>query len=42
MYKKKQREELPMPFIIEKEQDPLYRDGLEDELEKGQKREKSW
>ena len=33
MYKKKQQEELAMPFIIEKERDPLYKDGLQ----KGQK-----
>ena len=35
MCKKKQQEELPMPFIIER--DPLYRDGLEKGLERGRK-----
>ncbi len=34
-YKEKQAEELAMPFIIEKERDPLYKDGLEAGLEKG-------
>ncbi len=37
MYNKKQQEELPMPFIIEKEQDPLYRDGLEKGFGKGRR-----
>jgi predicted transposase/invertase (TIGR01784 family) len=36
IYKKKQQEELGMPFIIEKERDPLYKDGLR----KGQKEQK--
>ncbi len=30
-----QKEELAMPFIIEKERDPLYKDGLEAGIEKG-------
>ena len=34
-YKQKQQEELVMPFIIEKERDPLYRDGLEKGIEAG-------
>ena len=29
-YKQKQKEELAMPFIIEKERDPLYKDGLKE------------
>jgi predicted transposase/invertase (TIGR01784 family) len=40
MYKKKQQEELSMPFIIEKERDPLYKDGLQKGLEEGQKDQK--
>ena len=28
-YKAKKQEELAMPFIIEKERDPLYKDGLQ-------------
>ena len=44
IYKKKQEEELAMPFIIEKERDPLYKDGLqkgvEEGIEKGQKEQK--
>ncbi len=34
-YKQKQKEELAMPFIIEKERDPLYKDGLEAGIERG-------
>ncbi len=34
-YKQKQKEELAMPFIIEKERDPLYKDGLQQGIEKG-------
>ena len=34
-YKQKQKEELAMPFIIEKERDPLYKDGLEEGLHRG-------
>ena len=34
-YKEKQAKELAMPFIIEKERDPLYKDGLEAGIEKG-------
>jgi len=34
-YKAKKQEELAMPFIIEKERDPLYKDGLQKGLEKG-------
>jgi len=29
-----------MPFIIEKERDPLYRNGLEKGLERGRKEQK--
>ncbi len=36
--KQKQAEELAMPFIIEKERDPLYKDGLEVGIEKGLKK----
>ncbi len=35
IYKQKQNEELAMPFIIEKERDPLYLDGIEKGIEKG-------
>ncbi len=35
LYKQKKNEELAMPFIIEKERDPLYKDGLEKGIEKG-------
>ncbi len=35
LYKKKQQQELAMPFIIEKERDPLYKDGLQKGEEKG-------
>ena len=35
MYKEKKQEELAMPFIIEKERDPLYKDGLQKGIEKG-------
>jgi predicted transposase/invertase (TIGR01784 family) len=35
IYKKKQEEELVMPFIIEKERDPLYKDGLQKGVEEG-------
>ena len=38
IYKQKQQEELVMPFIIEKERDPLYKDGLEKGIEKGIKK----
>ena len=38
IYKQKQKEELPMPFIIEKERDPLYKDGLERGREEGIKK----
>ena len=34
-YKAKKQEELAMPFIIEKERDPLYKDGLQKGIEKG-------
>jgi len=40
IYKKKQEEELAMPFIIEKERDPLYKDGLQKGLEKVKEVEK--
>ena len=35
LYKQKKKGELAMPFIIEKERDPLYKDGLEKGIEKG-------
>ena len=35
MYKEKKQGELAMPFIIEKERDPLYKDGLQKGIEKG-------
>ncbi len=35
MIEKKQDEELPMPFTIEKERDPLYKNGLRKGIEKG-------
>ncbi len=35
MYKEKNQGELAMPFIIEKERDPLYKDGLQKGIEKG-------
>ncbi len=35
LYRQKEKEELAMPFIIEKERDPLYKDGLEAGMEKG-------
>ncbi len=37
LYRQKEKEELAMPFIIEKERDPLYKDGLEAGIEKGEK-----
>ncbi len=35
IYNNKKQEELKMPFIIEKERDPLYKDGLQKGAEKG-------
>ncbi len=35
MIEKKQDKELPMPFTIEKESDPLYKNGLRKGIEKG-------
>ena len=35
--KEKNKEELPMPFTIEKERDPLYKEGIEKGIEKGKK-----
>ena len=36
--KEKNQEELPMPFIIEKERDPLYKDGLHAGIKQGMKK----
>jgi hypothetical protein len=38
MYNKKQQQKLPIPFIIEKEQDPLYKNGLEKGREEAKQR----
>ena len=38
IYKQRKQEELPMPFIIEKERDPLYKDGLQKGEARGEER----